>query len=290
MTKQFLVTISNDVQNLFGVKFICSFFDKMSENRVTLLHICKRDASNMTTTLMGSWSAGPDGTIIGQPPAGARKTISKAKSIFSEAKVPIDAIITKTVVERFGKVKDILTEGSNGMYDAIILGRRASYALQWMFEKSADETILKMLRDTCCSSPLWICPDTDLERKNVLLCIDGSDNSYRAADHVGYILSDQKQHSITLYHVDGGNSANPEGVLDKANTFLSEHGIESQRIYKCIVKSRSVAKSIFAQIEKGRYAAVAMGFRGDRQGANIAGSTTLNIMKKTDKVSLWCCP
>ncbi|NOR23033.1 MAG: hypothetical protein GQ542_01335 [Desulforhopalus sp.] len=293
MEKQFLVTISNDIDNLFGVKFICSFFNKKSEHRVTLLHICRRDSDDMTKTLMGKWE-GPADNIEGQVTAGVRRSIHKAKELLSQNKMSIEHIITKTVAERYGKVKDILSESSKGLYDTIILGRRASYSMQWMFERSADETVQTMIKDSRCTSPLWICPDPELGRKNVLLCLDGSENAYRAVDHVGFILSDQDQHTITMLHVESGTGKESEKIFQRAEAILKEHNIGSERILRNSTWGVSVPRTILGEIEKGSYAVVALGMFGKGQGLlrdlNLAGGTTLKLISKIEKVTLWCCP
>ena len=293
MEKQLLVTISNDVNHLFGVKFICSFFNKMSEHRVTLLHICGRDCKDMTKVLMEKWN-GPADNVEGHLTVGTRRSIDKAKKILSENRMSIDRIITKTVAERYGKVKDILAESSRGLYDTIILGRRASYSLQWMFERAADETIQTMMKDSNCTSPLWICPDPEPGRKNVLLCVDGSENAYRAADHVGYILSDQVQHTITLLHVRNIAGQGSEEIFQRVEFILSEYNIGTERLNQNSTCGISVTRSILREIEKGGYAAVALGMRGQKQGLlrdlNLAGGTTLKLISKIEKVSLWCCP
>jgi hypothetical protein len=293
MEKQFLVTISNDIDNLFGVKFICSFFNKKSEHRVTLLHICRRDSNDMTKTLMGKWE-GPADNIEGQVTAGVRRSIHKAKELLSQNKMSIEHIITKTVAERYGKVKDILSESSKGLYDTIILGRRASYSMQWMFERSADETVQTMIKDSRCTSPLWICPDPEPGRKNVLLCLDGSENAYRAVDHVGFILSDQDQHTITMLHVESGTGKESEKIFQRAEAILKEHNVGSERILRNSTWGVSVPRTILGEIEKGSYAVVALGMFGKGQGLlrdlNLAGGTTLKLISKIEKVTLWCCP
>lgn len=293
MEKQFLVTISNDIDNLFGVKFICSFFNKKSEHRVTLLHICRRDSDDMTKTLMGKWE-GPADNIEGQVTAGVRRSIHKAKELLSQNKMSIEHIITKTVAERYGKVKDILSESSKGLYDTIILGRRASYSMQWMFERSADETVQTMIKDSRCTSPLWICPDPEPGRKNVLLCLDGSENAYRAVDHVGFILSDQDQHTITMLHVESGTGKESEKIFQRAEAILKEHNVGSERILRNSTWGVSVPRTILGEIEKGSYAVVALGMFGKGQGLlrdlNLAGGTTLKLISKIEKVTLWCCP
>jgi len=293
MKKHFLVTISNDVNNLFGVRFICSFFNTTAEHQITLLHICQQDNSDMARTLNQMWK-GPSVEAEAHLSAQARKSINKAKELLSQHQMTIDQVMTKTFVERYGKVKDILTEGSHGFYDAIILGKRASYALQWMFERPADETIRAIIKDSGCTTPLWICPDPLPERKNVLICLDGSENAYRAVDHVGYILAGQDHQKITLLHVETGTGSRSAAIFDRAEKILHEHTIVSARIRRDAVWGLSIAATIQKEMNKGRYAVVALGLHGETQEQvkkfSLAGGTATKLINKAENFSLWCCP
>ncbi len=293
MKKHFLITISNDIDSISGVHFVCSFFKKISQHSVTILHIYRLDNNDTENSLTEMW-AHPDDKVWGQLTVGARRSIDKATSLLGPSNMSIDQMMTKTVAERYGKVKDILIEGSRGLYDAVILGRRASYALQWIFEKPGDETAQAMIKDSCFTSPLWICPQPDPGKKNVLLCIDGSANSYRAVDHVGYILSVQDQHKITLFNVDSGAGTDGDEIFQRATAILHTHNIGNERINKNCSWGLSVAGTILSEIDKGGYGAVALGLRGHKHGLlknyNLAGGTTSKLIGKLDTTSLWCCP
>lgn len=292
MKKNFLVTISNDADILYGVRFLCSFFNEIADHQITLLHICIRDNKDMAQTLGQMWNA-PGDAIEAKLPIKARKSIDKAKELLSRHRMSIDQVMTKTCAERYGKVKDILMEGAKG-YDAIVLGRRASYSLQWMFERPADETAHAIIRDSCCATPLWICPEPLPGRKNVLLCVDGSENSYRAVDHVGFIVAEQDHQQITLLHVATGGDGKSTEIFARADAILREHGVASDRIGHHSTWGLTVAGAILSEIEKGGYAAVAVGFHGEKQGLTknlkLAGSTTEKLISKIEKASLWCCP
>lgn len=290
MEKHFLATISNEAENLFGVRFICSFLHKMSDTRVTLLHICKVDGNKKVLNSM--WDASPQGNEETLPPE-ARKSVQKARKLLSDHKVPIYNLDIKTVSEKYGKVKDILAESGRGHYDAIVLGRRVSYTFQWIFERPADETFQAMIKEHSCVSPLWICPDVDPGRKNVLLCIDGSENSYRAADHVGFIVSSLPQHTITLLHIE--NSVGTECVefFRRAEEILHSHKIATKRIQRKVIWDLSVSATILRETKHGNYAVVALGMGGRKQGkgnSRLAGPTTVKLIGKLEKASLWCCP
>lgn len=294
MKKHFLVTISNDAEILYGVRFICSFFGNVADYQVTLLHICRRDAGGMGASLSQMWD-GPSEGIKGQLTVQAKKAIDRAKDILRRHNMAIDQVMTKTCAERYGKVKDIMAEGAKGAYDAIVLGRRASYTLQWMFERAADETAQSIIRDSGCTTPLWICPEPLPGRKNLLLCLDGSENSYRAADHVGYILADQPQQQITLFHVQNVKDYNdPAEIFGRAEEILNSYGIAGDRIRRESSWGLTVAGAIESEVERGGYAAVAVGLHGERQGqaktTRLSGGITAKLISKVEKVSLWCCP
>jgi hypothetical protein len=163
-----------------------------------------------------------------------------------------------------------------------------------MVERSADETIQAIIKDSSCTSPLWIYPEPESSRKNVLLCLDDSENAYRAVDHVGYILSDQNQHTITMFHVEKGSGKGSEKIFQQAEVILNEHNIGAERISRNATRGISVARSILGEVQKGGYAAAALGMRGQGHGLlrdlNLAGGTALKVISKIEKASLWCCP
>lgn len=293
MKKNFLVTVSDDYEHLTGVEFICSFFKKLSEHEITLLHVCRRDASDMNKALMELWSS-PDEKVNGTLTVGAKKALDKATELLSQSHMSVDQMMTITCAERYGKVKDILSHGSEGLFDAIILGKRASYTLQWFFERPSDETAQSIIRDNLLTSPLWICPEFEAGRKNVLVCVDGSEDSLRAVDHVGYILSRQDQHSITLFYVENGAGLNSDTIFETAIEVLNKHHISSERITKVSTWGLNAARTIMNYAEEFGFAAVAVGLHGQNKGLlnriNLAGSTASTLINKTEKVSLWCCP
>lgn len=293
MKKHFMVTVSDDYEHLTGVEFICSFFKELSEHRITLLHVSRRDATDMNRALMELWTD-PDEKVNGIVTVGARKALDKATDLLSHSKMSVDQMMTITCAERYGKVKDIINHGSEGLYDAIVLGKRASYALQWIFERPADEIAQSIIRDSLLSSPIWICPEPEVGRKNVLVCVDGSEESLRAVDHVGYILSLQDQHSITLLYVENGAGLDANTIFEKSISVLRNHSISNERIKKESTWGINAAGTIYNYAEKGGFASIAVGISGQTQELlkrmNFVGRTTETLIKKTEKVSLWCCP
>ncbi len=293
MSFHILINISSDNENLFGVRFFHSFFKDSSPGVVTLFHISRLDSRNSSHTLMEIWNH-PEGDGQEALSSRARKSLDRATRYLKDCDVTIDEVKTKTVRERFGKVKDILSESSYGLYDAMILGRRATYALQWLFDRPGDEVSQALIKDTTLECPIWICAEPEEGRKNVLLCVDGSASSLRAADHVGYMLSKTKHHKVMVFHVTTTPTSNITNILKEATEILLSHDIDPKRIESKRGWGLSVPGAILGEKNSGRYAAVAVGLHGNSGGVlnslGLQGGTTATLIKKISKAALWCCP
>lgn len=237
----------------------------------------------------------PDHRVCGNPTLGAQKALAKASSLLQDSKMCVEQMITKTPKERYGTIKDILVEAETGLYDAVILGKRASYTLQWMFERPADEIAKAAFRDNALEAPVWVCPAPKKGSKNVLVALDGSAGSLRAVDHVGYILANQEQHDITLMQVRNSGGPDAERIFAEAMRILSEqYRIAPKRIETVQSWGINVAATLMAAAEKGNFAAIATGLQGEdgkvKKRISRPGNTTIKLLERAEKVSLWCCP
>ena len=76
MKFHFLVTISNDVRHLFGLRFISTFFNDLKEHyQVTLFHVSSSDRNDMNRALGNMWNR-PGRNVDFQLTAGARNAIN----------------------------------------------------------------------------------------------------------------------------------------------------------------------------------------------------------------------
>ena len=293
MKFHFLVTISDNVRHLFGIRFICSFFSNLAEEcQVTLLHINSTSRNDMKVVLGNMWMK-PADDEYSRLNVQAKRAMSKSRDLLLDKDMPGESILTKTCAEHYGKIEDILMESQMGQYDAITLGKRASYSLQWLFENQADETAQAVIRRLC-SIPVWICPEIDPIRKNILLCLDGSGNSFRAADHVGYILAPETRQAITLFHVTSSDGDKSLAIFSHAESILLDHGVNGDRINRLLGKGRNIAGVIGDEVNKGSYAAAALGLHGRHEQAlrakGLTGSTITKLVRKIESAAIWCCP
>lgn len=288
-----LVNISSDTENLYGIQFFNSFFKHCSGLHVTLFHICQFSGADSSNSLLDMWEA-PSGDREENLSGAARKALQRARRALQKND-QISSMKTKTVQERFGTVKDILTEGSEGLYDAMLLGRRATYTLQWLFDRPGDQIPQALIQDTSLACPLWICGEPEAGRKNILLCVDGSRSALRAADHVGYIMSKAKQHKVCIFHVTTTRTSDIESIVQEAKDVILTHDIEEDRISSKRGWGLSIPGAILSEKNQGQYAAVAIGLHGISKGrlfANIGiqEGITATLIKKINKAALWCIP
>lgn len=285
MDRHFLLTVGDDLNSLYGVRFAGSFFRKKAETRLTLFYVAPRfDSMDLGEDVAQHQMDRRLAEVYREKGQAALDASLKylCERGFQEAK-----LTTKLIAKCHGTVKDIVLEGHAGLYDAVILGRRG-YSL---FEKSFTNSVSREILDRDIDFPLWICRRPEDGRKHVLLCVDDSEPSLRIADHVGFILNQEDHHTVTILHVDSGDGKNVERVLEQARSKLSANQVAGDRINTRVVRSTKVVKAILEEVEKGAYAAVAVG-RGGSQSTGMLrkwfmGSCSLNLLEVLDKAALW---
>ena len=284
LEKHLLVTISEDLNALFGLRYVYGFFSRRDLTRLTLFYVTPRPGTPYFESSLPYCDPGQEGGSCRKPP----QALATARGWRMDMGCPADRIHLKSAPAKLGTVKDIAAEAEEGLYDAVVLGRRG---LSW-FDEIFDDSISHRLLWESISFPLWVCRNPMRHRKNVLLCMDGSDQALRVADHVGFILRDEPGHGVTVFH----NRAQslPEGhgledIMGRAEAILKQNGIEEERINYLVKSSKDPAGLILKEAQEGEYAAVAIGRTGGKPTtmANIFGSTSLTLLRRLEGSALW---
>lgn len=286
MQKSLLIAVRDTVSCSQGVRFAGSFFENHKELTLTLFYVM---TGNMAwESLDDPWAEKKD--EIAMLPSEIKKVFalcSKALAKKGFAEEQIKQVARKKQRET---IQDIIKECQNGLYDAVILGKRStSFVEDIICGNKGHEILEKEL-----AAPVWFCRDPDESRKNVLLCVDGSAAGMNVADHVGYILQGEDQHSVTLFHVDKGQGVDQENAFLDATDVLKSYGIAEARINRAVVKSIRVTNAILEAAEQGKFAAIAIGSLGRTASKGvyerIIGSKCKNIFNDIDKAALWIVP
>jgi nucleotide-binding universal stress UspA family protein len=288
MEKHLLLTVSDKISSLQAVHFTTHFFSNKSNLKITLLYIAPDPKAGLGRSPQGQEVLEAQQLKSAYQKKG-HAALQKADSILQHSGHPVENILTKFKFRSFSTVKDIIQEAEVGLYDAIVLGRRGISRLEEFFE---DSISMQMFEENV-SIPFWICREPDLERKNVLLCIDGSESSYRIADHVGFLLQTEPQ-NITLFHVQTEDSGPKEKIMSQALQALEENNFPAARVeQKTIAASVSnITQTILDEAQKGKYAVVAVGYSGTHREKGIfkrfqLGSVTQKLCYDLRGSVLW---
>jgi nucleotide-binding universal stress UspA family protein len=285
MKRHLLLTVGDDLNSLYGVRFAASFFRNKADTHLTLFYVAPRfDAMDIREAGLQHQMDRKMAELYREK---GQNALDVSLRFLCDHGFLRDNLATKLIFKRHGTVKDIIEEGRAGFYDAVVLGRRG-YTL---FEGSLVNSVSREVLDRDIDFPLWVCRRPEMGRKNVLLCVDETEPSLRIADHVGFVLNREEDHAITLFHVDAGEGKNVDAILDQARFHLTENGIPAERIKTLVKRHNKVVKAILDEVERGAYAAVAVG-RGGAQPKGIfkkwlLGSRSTNLLEILDKAALW---
>ncbi len=285
--KSLLIAVRDASSISQGVRFVTSFFKNPDDIAIALFYVMTKNLA--WESLDDPWAKNKDEASMLPP------EVQKVFRMCSNAlqRNGFSAELIKKIARRKqrGTIGDIVREMENELHDAVILGKRSTSFFEDVFcGNKGHELLAKDL-----AAPIWFCRNPEEGRKNVLLCLDGSPVGEKVADHVGFMLQGQDQHSVKLVHVNKGQkNVDTEKTFQDAAAVLKSYGLSDSRINTRVVKSLRVTKSILDVAEKGKFAAIALGAlgRSAKKGVyeKLIGSQCRNIFDQIDKAALWVVP
>ncbi len=282
MEKHLLITVSDEMSHLFGVRFVAGFFKHKKPFRLTLLYVAP-------TQMTGDWKPDrpqPKAKIPEETRVRGEKALERSAEILVEAGFAESQIQSKIIPKEMETVKEIVMEARRGHYDAVVLGRRGYAAFAGMFSTSISTEVLR--QPLPC--PLWICRNPGFEHERVVLCVDESEASARITDHVGFMLRDE-DHKICLFHVITDRGSQTREIIDKAKKLLEENGVPSQNIDWKIMVSQNVAETIMEECHENPTSVIAMGHENDGSrgffGGLFSASVCSGVLKRFENGALW---
>lgn len=267
MQKHLLLTVGDDPSALYGVRFVNAFFKNKDQIKFTVLYIAPRGQKD-------SKSADSEACDL---------ALEKAMNSLISSGFLQEQIFCKIKERMLSAAKDIIKEGNKGHYDALVLGRRGIGRLEELISDSVSIRVLEEKR----KSPIWVCRNIDSNRKNVLVCVDGSQESLRMVDHVGFFLSDQEDQNLTLLHIKQ-ESLDTDTLFGQAMENLKEHGIDESRVKPKVVESSNIASTIESEANAGKFSAIAVGYTGKgKRGVFTIGSVSTKLCYEVSGSALW---
>jgi len=235
----------------------------------------------------------------------ARGILEKHKARMVGMGVAEKRIETATQKKVLGICKDILDCAQNGLYDAILVGRRGLSRVQKTFMGSTTAKLVEHSRVI----PVWVV-DGDVTSVKVMLAVDGSEASLRALDHLTFMLGGNRNIKVTLFHVmptlsdycvinfdekesDVGQII-ARGAKQCIDHFYAhalhkfkEAGIKDNQIeLKVVKRAVNVGKAILDHARQGNYGTVVIGRRGANK-AFFMGSVSKYVLDKISGRAVW---
>lgn len=236
----------------------------------------------------------------------AHQLLSNCKDRMIEVGIEGDRIETMTAPKKGGIAKDILGVARDKLYDAVAVGRRGVSGLQKILMGSVTADLVEHAQTV----PIWII-DGKVETHHILVAVDGSEHSLRALDHVSFMVGDNKDVHLTLFHVKGGG-ANFESIeFDEARSeelgkivacgneklvdefhrrgvqILKDAGIGQERYEIQMTKrTRNAGKAILEKAVEKNFGTIVMGRRGTNKSF-FMGSVSRYVLNNATNRALW---
>jgi nucleotide-binding universal stress UspA family protein len=241
-----------------------------------------------------------------------RKDTEAAKCVVQEFKdlmvregIPENRIETVTDPIQLGLAKDILSRAEQGLYDAIVLGRRAlTPSRDFFIGTTATKVVEHALK-----IPVWVVDGETISMK-IMLAVDGSENSLRDVGHLIYMVGPNPDLQLTLFHVlphlrhyysvdferehpdlqeilQREDKRRMKAFYEKAHERFKTAGLKKSQIkIKTNTQSYHISTAILDEARSGGYSTVVVGRRGER-GAFFTGRIAMRLVQKVSGCTLW---
>jgi nucleotide-binding universal stress UspA family protein len=239
----------------------------------------------------------------------AQQLLDQYKTQMVTAGVAADSLQLKSQPRRLGAAKDILDACIAGRYDAVILGRRGLSGLQDLFIGSVSANIVNNSVDT----PIWLI-DEEGPSQDIMVAVDGSENSFRAIDHLAYIIEGNTDLKLSFLHVrprlkdfcpvdfEEVQSESLEEIIRQgdqhcidqffshAQKRLKEAGIQENQIrFKSVEGVFRVGKIVLDEYRRGSFGTLVVGRRGVNK-KYFTGSVSRYLINQFSDGALWVVP
>ena len=236
----------------------------------------------------------------------AENILAVARSAIIEKGFDKDKISTISKHKDISIALDIAQMADSNKVDAILLSRHGRTGLKDFFMGEISGKLLEYCKDY----PVWIMGGP-VNSRNILVCVDNSENALRAVEHAGSMLSGADC-NITLFHTKSHiRRFVPLDVLEnapgldeiwqkkaeeeitpymmKSKEMLMKHGLKEDNIdIRIIDGSRSVADDILKAAKTKNSGTIVLGRRGvSKVEEFFIGSVTRKVIQHAFGFTVW---
>jgi nucleotide-binding universal stress UspA family protein len=310
MQKEIMIAVDDSRHSKIAVRYATNLYPAIKDVKFTVMHVQPTISQYLLDEAKGKPQAYAKLEKLNRKNAeSAQLLLDKYKTQMVAAGVTEENLQLKTQPRLLGVAKDILEASMAGRFDALILGRRGLSGLQDMFIGSVSANIVDNSMDT----PIWLV-DEEGASQDIMVAVDGSENSFKAVDHLTFIIGGNTDVKILFFHVsprlrdfcpvdfDESHSEALEEIIRQgdqqcidqffshARKRLSEAGIQENQIsFKTSEGVFRVGKAVLDEYHRGSFGTLVVGRRGMNKKF-FTGSVSRYLVNKFSNGALWVVP
>ncbi len=306
MKKKILLAVDDSIYSKYTIVYAAKMASITSQLNYTLFHVLPTVSQYLIDEAKTDFQANAElKKIMLRNQEKAIRFLNNYKDQMVKMGIKEDRIDIIAQPKMLGMARDVLEHAQKGLYDAICIGRRGLTRLQATFSGSVTKKLLQHSQFV----PVWVV-DGEVESKKVMAAVDGSESSLRAVDHLCFMLMDNHEIKITIFHVSAklgdyceidfndtggelekliveGDKRCVQNFYTHALKKFKDAGIGEDRILIKEVKPRmNVGKAIISELKKENYGTVVLGRRGISRSF-FMGKVSEYVIEKIENKALW---
>jgi nucleotide-binding universal stress UspA family protein len=306
LTKSIAIPVDGSKNSLRSLEYINLIYGPNHNLEVTIIYILPSLPPILTDKSIDKKTRTRLKSVEKKNEEMAEQILSEAKNIllnkgFNEERI-------KTCCQKRGITiaQDICNWASIKQVDTILLTKRGRTEIKSFFMGEVSSRLVEYHKN----NPVWIL-EGSIKSKNVLVCVDNSENALRAVEHVGFMLSGTDCR-ITIFHTmrhlrrfvpmqvleeaedleklwrnEAGKGIAP--YIKKAREILLKAGLSEEQITTKVTEgSRSAADDILKEAQDNDHGTIVLGRRGlSAVKEFFMGSVTTSVLNRATSLAIW---
>lgn len=306
LTKSIVVPVDGSKNSLRSLEYINLIYGPNHNLEVTLIYILPSLPPILTDKSIDKKTRTRLKSVEKKNEDMAEKILAEAQNILLNKGFKEEKIKTRCQKRGITVAQDICNWALIKQVDTILLTKRGRTEIKSFFMGKVSTRLVEYRRN----NPVWIL-EGGIDSKNVLVCVDNSENALRAVDHVGFMLSGTDCH-ITIFHTmrhlsrfvpmqvleeaedleklwrnKAGKEIAP--YIKKAMETLLKAGLSEEQITTKVTEgSRSAADDILKEAQDNNYGTIVLGRRGlSAVKEFFMGGVTNSVLNRAVSLAIW---
>jgi len=312
MDKHLLIAVDGSITSSNIIYYLQTLFHKLTDIKLHLLSIIPTTVADAGR----EWLDEQELMSIISPECkrkyeSAERYLKRAQKKLKKSGFSEEQITFEVRLSRVNICKDILAEASQGLYDALVIGRLGADKITDMLLGSISSMLLEQPSDL----PVWMI-DGRVNSQKFLVPVDGTNRSLRAAEHLAFILKDNPYAEITLFNSEAvfaktapiipedyyeqwtqqwsdDHLSRSDSLFHAPEQLLVENGFPRDKITRITTKKGLYpSRQIIRQAYMGDYGTIVMGCRPKEISKGFFKSVTAKVCGMAENMAVWiveCC-